>query len=385
MLISLLSLMTGIVGLITTAIAIMRHKANPIINKYLIVFLSVLSTRFLIRGFSSFLNKMPAEIFTFAFVFFVIVMTACTHLYFRELVYPRKRNSKDVFHLILPVLIVALFAFNVNHHFAYDRTIRILYVTLLILCYLMYNFFSYRLLRNTIWAKKSSVTFLVKQANAIKSWTLYLYGAIVLLGLMIILVFITHDFNYNSIGNKYQITIASLFWLGFFIKLLATPELLYGYDFMKIKIEAYKKAEVVLNTVWLLEKTPEITNQKDLKITSSMATNLNNYIHQIESISFHTRTFRNPALTVEDFAKKLDLPIVHLLYVFKYHCTLSFVEYKKMVRIHDAIKLLEIGFLKSNTMESLAMEVGFSSYKPFFNSFKSITGITPQEYYKNIK
>ena len=64
---------------------------------------------------------------------------------------------------------------------------------------------------------------------------------------MILLVFITNGFNYNSDGNKYQITIASLFWLGFFIKLLATPELLYGYDFMKIKIEAYKKAEVFLN------------------------------------------------------------------------------------------------------------------------------------------
>jgi AraC-like DNA-binding protein len=376
--------MTGIVGLITTAIAIMRHKANPLINKYLIVILSVISTQFLIRGFSSFLNKMSAEIFTFSYVFFVILMSACIHLYFRELVYPRKRNSKDAIHLIVPALIIALFAFNVHHHFEQDRTIRIVYVSLLILSYLIYNFFSYRLLRQTIWAKKSSVPFLAKQATAIKNWTLYLYSAIVLLGLMIVLVFITNGFNYNSDGNKYQITIAALFWLGFFIKMLATPELLYGYDFMKIKIEAYKKAEVVLDSVWLLDMTPEITNQKDLKIASNVATNLNNYIHQIESISFHTRTFRNPTLTVEDFAKKLDLPSVHLLYVFKYHCSLSFVEYKKMVRIHDAIKLLETGFLKSSTMESLAMEVGFSSYKPFYTSFKSITGTTPQEYYKTL-
>jgi AraC-like DNA-binding protein len=239
-------------------------------------------------------------------------------------------------------------------------------------------------LRNTIWSKKSDVLFLAKQAATIKNWTLYLYFAIVILGLMVILAFIFHDFNYNSRANKYQISFAALFWLVFFSKLLATPELLYGYDFMKIKIEAYKKAEVVLDSVWLLDMTPEITNQKDLKIASSVATNLNNYIHQIESISFHTRTFRNPTLTVEDFAKKLDLPSVHLLYVFKYHCSLSFVEYKKMVRIHDAIKLLETGFLKSSTMESLAMEVGFSSYKPFYTSFKSITGTTPQEYYKTL-
>jgi AraC-like DNA-binding protein len=64
---------------------------------------------------------------------------------------------------------------------------------------------------------------------------------------------------------------------------------------------------------------------------------------------------------------------------------MTFVEYKKMVRIHDAVKLLETDFLKNNTMESLAMKVGFSSYKPFYSSFKAITGITPQEYSKTLK
>jgi len=199
---------------------------------------------------------------------------------------------------------------------------------------------------------------------------------------MIILVFITNGFNYNSNGNSYQITLAALFWLAFFIKLLATPELLYGYDFMKIKIEAYKKAEVVLDAIWILDTRQGITNQKDLKITVSVTTNLNSYIHQIESLSFHTNTFRNPEITVEDFAQKLNLPKVHLLYVFKYHCAITFVDYKKMVRIHDAIKLLETGFLKSSTMETLAMVVGFSSYKPFFTSFKSIIGMSPQDYLK---
>lgn len=152
---------------------------------------------------------------------------------------------------------------------------------------------------------------------------------------------------------------------------------------MKIKIEAYRKAVVVLNSVWIMDTILEVTNQKDLKIAGSVASNLNNYIHQIESLSFHTNIFRTPALTLEDFAKKIHIPIVHLLYVFKYHCAITFVEYKKMIRIQDAIKMLETDFLKNSTMESLALEVGFSSYKPFFNSFKSITGMSPQQYIRN--
>ncbi len=385
MLINLLTLMTGIVGLITTAIAVFRYKANPLINKYLIVLLSVLSVRFLLRGFSVYLNKIPVEIFTSANVFMVILMGACTHLYFKDLVYSKKWRAKDAIYLIVPFVVVMLHTFNVHQRYLYAPTIRMVYVTLLIVCVTTYNFLSYRLLRNTIWSKKSEAPFLTKQTKAVRSWTLNLYAAIVMLGWMIILVFITNGFNYNSNGNSYQITIAALFWMLFFIKLLATPELLYGYDFMKVKIEAYKEAEVVLNLVWIMEPAQGITNQKDLKISDSVATNLNNYIHQIESLSFHTLTFRNPLITVEDFAKKLHLPKVHLLYVFKYHCTMTFVEYKKMVRIHDAVKLLETDFLKNNTMESLAMKVGFSSYKPFYSSFKAITGITPQEYSKTLK
>ena len=239
MLINLLTLMTGIVGLITTAIALFRYKANPLINKYLIVLLSVLSVRFLLRGFSIYLHKIPVEILNSANVFMVILMGACTHLYFRDLVYSKKWRAKDTIYLIVPFVVVVLHLLNVQQDYENASTIRIVYVVLLIACVATYNFLSYRLLRNTIWSKKSEAPFLAKQTKAIKNWTLYLYAAIVLLGWMIILVFITNGFNYNSNGNSYQISIAALFWLAFFIKLLATPELLYGYDFMKIKIEKF--------------------------------------------------------------------------------------------------------------------------------------------------
>jgi len=383
MLINFLTLITGIVGLITTTIAVFRNKANPLINKYLIILLSVLSIRFLLRGFSIYFGKIPLEILTSSNVFMVILMGACTHLYFRDLVYSKKWRAKDAIFLIVPFIVILLHQLNVQQRYVHASTIRMVYVVLLIICVATYNFLSFRLLRSSIWSKKSDSPILEKQTKAIKNWTIYLYASIVLLGWMIILVFITNGCKYTSNGNGYQITFAALFWLFFFIKLLATPELLYGYDFMKVKIEAYKKAEVVLDAIWILKTRPAITNQKDLKITKSVTSNLNSYIRQIESLSFHTSTFRNPEITVDEFAQKLNIPKVHLLYVFKYHCAINFVDYKKMIRIHDATKLLETGFLKSNTMETLAKEVGFSSYKPFFNSFKSIIGMSPQEYYKN--
>jgi len=113
MIINFLALMTGIVGLITTGIAVFRYKANPLINRYLIVILSVLSVRFLLRGVSIYLHKIPVEILTSTNVFMVILMGACTHLYFRDLVYSKKRRTKDAIYLIAPLVVVLLHILNV--------------------------------------------------------------------------------------------------------------------------------------------------------------------------------------------------------------------------------------------------------------------------------
>ena len=72
--------------------------------------------------------------------------------------------------------------------------------------------------------------------------------------------------------------------------------------------------------------------------------------------------------------------LVGLHILVKYHCNESFTDYKKIVRIHDATKLLQGGYLDNQKVESLAAVVGFSSYNTFIIAFKNITGLTAQEY-----
>jgi AraC-like DNA-binding protein len=79
-------------------------------------------------------------------------------------------------------------------------------------------------------------------------------------------------------------------------------------------------------------------------------------------------------------ANELNIPVSHLIYMFKYHCQYTFTEYKTIIKIEDAKRLIESGFLTVNTLESLAIEVGFSSYNPFFTAFKKLTGKSPNEY-----
>ena len=89
-------------------------------------------------------------------------------------------------------------------------------------------------------------------------------------------------------------------------------------------------------------------------------------------------------MSLNDISVALNIPISHVNFVFKYHCNESFTDYKKNVRIHDAIKLLDAGYLKNQKVESLSAAVGFSSYNTFNIAFKSIMGITTQEYTKRL-
>jgi AraC-like DNA-binding protein len=88
---------------------------------------------------------------------------------------------------------------------------------------------------------------------------------------------------------------------------------------------------------------------------------------------------------MEDIASALNLPVSHIQYIFKFHCRESFSDYKKIVRINDATRLLEQGYLKDKTIESLSEKVGFSSYITFYLAFKSITGMTTQDYAKRFQ
>ena len=73
-----------------------------------------------------------------------------------------------------------------------------------------------------------------------------------------------------------------------------------------------------------------------------------------------------------------------IFFLIKYHIKLSFTEFKNQSRIVDSTNLIQSGFLKTNTLDSLAVKVGFKSYSSFFTNFKKYKQISPKEYINNI-
>ncbi len=150
-------------------------------------------------------------------------------------------------------------------------------------------------------------------------------------------------------------------WIPIFVKIILSPEILFGYDILNKTINVATE-KMALNSIWNIEGISSlVSSTKDKKLEEKMKSMLLVYLHQLEELSFHTATFRNSDLTIDDIAVALKMPNSHINYIIKFHCNESFTDYKKIVCIHDATKLLENEYLIDHTVESRALKVGFSS------------------------
>ncbi|GAA4048976.1 hypothetical protein GCM10022388_13420 [Flavobacterium chungnamense] len=158
-----------------------------------------------------------------------------------------------------------------------------------------------------------------------------------------------------------------------------------GFNALYKKIELQKNKTFSLLEVWILNHDVEINNKQDELLKEKIVPDLLNNLKEIENLVLFKKCFRNQKITQKEIAENLNIPKSHVNFIFKYHSKISFNEFKKIIRVYDAINLIESGYLKLNTLNALAEKVGFSSYNPFFTSFKEITGLNPHQYIKELQ
>jgi len=358
------------------------NKKSSLINKYLVIIISITTLRYL----AHLLNSIYAETSSYKLMLYVdcftMVTSPCFYLYFEDLVYEKKTQKQKLIHLIFPVFLILIIIASIFIDDKLSLLMGKIFILTGILLILIYTLKAYKILNTFIWNRKSDINAIQTQNGIIKNWSIFLFITILLISAsrFFFLIFYYNEIKYN---NSF-IWIPAIFWCCIYIKLITTPEIVYGYNFYKEKIEESSK-KVVLNKLWNIESTNQsIVLPKEIKISEKIISNLSEYIHQIEEASFHSQLFRNQNLSLDDIAAHIKIPSTHLSYIFKYHCNESFPDYKKIIRINDAIKLLENGYLKTNTIESLSAEVGFNTYNTFHVAFKNITGVTTQEYVTRI-
>ena len=206
-----------------------------------------------------------------------------------------------------------------------------------------------------------------------KNWTIVFYIAFLTTAIKVIYdqLFLTET---DFLSENFFTWIS---WLVVFVMILTSPIILSVYI---TKISSPREESSSLPSNWRLKPVSKITNAQDLQLSEKIKGELVDYFSLIDQLLEEGHFFRQSGLSVNELALKLKMPKSHLSFIFKYHSEISFSDLKKKVRIQDSLSLIEDGYLKTNTFESLSKEVGFSTYNTFFIAFKEVTRKAPQNY-----
>lgn len=369
-------LVSALLGFITIFMIGNRYKKNRPTNVFLVVIFATTSMRFL---YNSLVDVTYISSHLRVLDLFIFVSTSpLVYLYFKKLVNTHFKKN-DLVHLLTAAFIFLVFNYiAIQHTGTTALKIRVIFL-------FAYNLFyvvkSYLLLNKFVWKRSSDIIMIDQQNLLIKKWTIILFGFFILILLRFMVNFFMNKpgFFWYENNNDY-LWISAIIWIVLYLRILYSPEFLYGYDLFQNKIKEYKKHKIVFDNIWVIKNTITQTNQQDIILKDKIDLEIENYIAQIEKIAIDFPLFFTEAFKPLDLSHKLNIPKSHVVYLFKYHAKISFNDFKKIIRIQNAIGLIENGFLKVNTLEALAAEIGFSSYSAFFKSFKSVIGISPKEY-----
>lgn len=97
------------------------------------------------------------------------------------------------------------------------------------------------------------------------------------------------------------------------------------------------------------------------------------------------KLYTNQSLKIADLAEVAKTSSHALSYVFNQYLQKSYYDYINEFRVEEFKSAIQNEKYSKYTLEALSEHCGFSSRASFFRSFKKVTGITPNEYIKNIK
>jgi AraC-like DNA-binding protein len=373
-----LFILTGLFGFVVLLLMAFSYKSNKLVNFFLFAVFTISSIRLLIMGTYGLNIQTGLKDFSGAYRIIPLFNVSLLFLYFKSIVEDQRQFKFDFLaHLILPAFYFSFLVWYNGSAYYGMFAFKLLNLTITFSFIFVYLLKSLKVLNNSVW--KNTFSLHSEHFKLMRNWTIFLFSVAVLLYARIIISFIS-DLIYGEIitGNDFNI-LHAIIWMTVFVKVLVSPEILFGLPHLKKKVHAHPEIKIKLDENWYFEKIT-IHNQQDLKLKSKIDDRLLALIEEIETLIRDHNYFRNQKITISDVANELNIPVSHLVYLFKYHSKMTFTEYKTFHKIEDAKLLIEGGFLARNTLESLAAEVGFASYNPFFTAFKKLTAVSPNDY-----
>lgn len=382
---SFLSFFVGFLGFLVILFIIMSFKKSALFNIYLLVLFFFISVRLIHNGLLGIYDTpIINEYYVYIGPIYLFAIPTF-YLYFDSLYADRIYfNPRHLLHLIFPL--VNLFLNSFKHHFSEVNIALIETVQVFSILGFLFSYGSISLYLGykKLWHKSSVFLELsTEHEEKMRKWTIFLFVIMCILSFRLVYSVFSEIKEETRIMGYHGSLVISVIWLVVFVKVLRSPELLYGYPKLKNITAQIDQIPTETSSLWSRGDV-DIINLKDVKLSESISAKIEPYFIKIEDYVTSNRFFSNPKYSIKDLANGLNIPVSHLAYIFKYHCEMPFVEYRNHQRIKDAVNFIHSNFLKTQTLESLAIAVGFTSYNSFFVSFKKHTGLSPKLFLESL-
>ena len=150
-----------------------------------------------------------------------------------------------------------------------------------------------------------------------------------------------------------------------------------------IKSIIYEEENSKLKNV-IIDKNIKITNNSNREEQEEKNSIENELYSKVIKYLELNKSFKSPDFSLGVLAKELNTNRTYISQAINIVSSKTFTEIVNDYRILEAKKLLYSDKTKQLTIEAIGKEAGFNSRSTFFRVFKSITGVTPSFFMKNI-
>ena len=376
MIVSVVYFITGLLGFLTLTVVVAQYKWNRKINFYLLVLFFFTSCRFFFNGVYALMPFAVDERLGILFRSFGCAIFPCVYLYFKNLILDKKNVSLDELpHFIVPVsfgfanLLVREYAPFLHFYFYF----------LFLAIAVYYLVLTYIELKNKV-GFKPAVDVADKQKMFIRNWSVFFFVVCVLSTVRLTVTLLLDIYISGFSNGSSCLWISALLSCLAFFKVLLTPFVMYNFTQIEDKVKKQQNYQLVFEDFWILPDKVSVVSFEKLHLKAEEGESLIGYVQKVEKMALKHCCFRDQFFAIGDFADILGVSKESLVYFFDYHANVSFVDFKKIVRIYDSINLINKDYLEFNSVDQLSEKVGFSSSGLFLSSFKEVAGVFPEEY-----
>ena len=374
-----------------------------IVTSIICLILSMLSGVYMLIDKSNFFNKWMPLVFLLFFIlkFADLLNLIINHPSFYNLfnfTYTDFQISiKAICTLLFPIFLISFFRSisSSSGNKVYIYSICSLFTVIILLNF----FFLDKTLSTFLFTSYLSFSFLYclflifKNKEVLQNYSIYYLLFVLILSLLLLLIgtayvnftagnlfsndeiVLVHPLDYNYFNSDgFSKLLLNLFVISVSGAFLLNRKLVYGSYYFESKENL-----VTRKNHWSFVRIGKL-DDKDHKVHQEIKDEALNIINKV--IDLETKYIRNEIMfdSIESVSQFLIIKTNHIEFIFKYYNTLSFSKFLLKIKMVKASYLIESGYLKENTVENLANELGYNSRSAFFTKFKAINGYSPSQY-----